>query len=71
MTFTSEDEIIEKITWQLPGGEWAGVGQGTIWLTLKKLKNKIKATMKISLRIRNIDKIIKNQDPLSKRLFRV
>ena len=34
LTFTSEDEIGE-ITWQLPGGEWAGVGQGTIWLALK------------------------------------
>ena len=34
LTFTSEDEI-EEITWQLPGGEWAGVGQGTIWLALK------------------------------------
>ena len=35
LTLTSEAEIIEKITWQLPGGEWAGVGQGTIWLALK------------------------------------
>ena len=35
LNFTSEDEIIGEITWQLPGGEWAGVGQGTIWLALK------------------------------------
>ena len=34
LTFSSEDDI-EENTWQLPGGERAGVGQGTIWLTLK------------------------------------
>ena len=34
LTFSSEDDI-EENTWQLPGGKRAGVGQGTIWLTLK------------------------------------